>query len=324
MVNYPFKGGNTITQSFGQRPEYYGQFGLAGHEGLDIVPSDTDRTIYCIEDGEVVRDIDDPRSGAYGIYCVILNRETLRAWWYAHASVNNVSIGQKFKRGDKIAVMGGTGNTQGDHLHLGLRLADSFGEAINTNNGFQGFVDPLPILNELNGKDNQPDSVVVEGATFLKLVGNSLNWDATVKYLEITTDPKDTPLEAVKSVIGGFKSRTTDLGNQLTNANAELKNREDQVGRLKEQVLQEQQLRSGLTDSLNSALKKLSEVQTVYEGQLAQKQAVINGLAKNKGELGKQIAILQAENQKLKTNVTANLTIADLFTALAKKIAGRK
>jgi hypothetical protein len=39
LLNTPFKGGNRITQVFGARPEYYHQFRLAGHEGVDMVPS---------------------------------------------------------------------------------------------------------------------------------------------------------------------------------------------------------------------------------------------------------------------------------------------
>lgn len=321
-MNTPFKGGNTITQSYGQRPDYYKQFGLAGHEGADIVPSDTDRTIYCVEDGEVVRDIDDPRSGAYGIYCVILNRDTGRAWWYCHASINNVSLGQKFKRGDKIAVMGGTGNTQGDHLHLGLRMADANGHVINVNNGYQGFVDPMPILAELNKKDNQVDSMVIDTKLFSQLVEGATVRKELAVYLELQ-DPDHTPLETFKSVIGGFKSRITDLGNQLTEKSTEVANREEQVSRLKDQVLQEQELRKGLTDSLNQSIKKLSEVQTVYEGKLSEKQALIDGLGKDKGALNKQIAILQNDIQKLKNSTVSGLTISDLFLALAQKFKGR-
>jgi septal ring factor EnvC (AmiA/AmiB activator) len=323
MMNLPFKGGNTITQSYGQRPEYYKQFGLSGHEGVDIIPSDPDRTIYAVEDGEVVRDIDDPRSGAYGIYCVLLNRATGRAWWYCHESVNDVVMGQQFKKGDRIAVMGGTGNVSGDHLHLGLRLADAQGNALNTNNGFQGFIDPLPVLNELNGAANQPDSVVVAGDVFLKLVGNSTKWDATVQALGITTDPKDTSIETVKSTLGGFKSRITDLTNQLTVATTEVTNREEQVARLKVQCQDSDKLRLELNSKLNDALKRANETAGVYEGQLAGKQAVIDGLGKEKGALNTKVAALQAENQKLKANAAGSLSISDLFTALAKKFAGK-
>ncbi len=149
----PFRNGLRITQKYGEDPSYYGQFGLAGHEGLDLVPKvfNGDNQVVCIEDGEVVRDIDDPVAGkAYGNHVVVLNRATGRAWWYCHLAQNYVEGKQQIKRGEVIGEMGSTGNTNGAHLHLGLRLANINGEAINLNNGYSGFVDPLPVLTKFN------------------------------------------------------------------------------------------------------------------------------------------------------------------------------
>lgn len=158
----PFKRGYLITQLFGVNKAYYSQFGLAGHEGLDLVPTDengkvlnfvagTDNwDILAIEDGEVVRDFDDPSISNYGKYVVVLNRDTKRAWWYAHFANNFVAVGQKIKRGDRLGHMGNTGNSSGAHLHLGLRLSDANGNPVNTNNGFSGFVNPKEILESFN------------------------------------------------------------------------------------------------------------------------------------------------------------------------------
>ncbi len=149
-MNTPFKGGNTTTQTFGKRPEYYEKFGLAGHEGVDFVPADGDPNIYSVEDGELVRVSTDPTASAYGIHIVVLNRESKRSWWYCHLSEEYVATGQSVKRGDKIAKMGNTGNSQGAHLHLGMRYADSSGNPVNVGNGYRGFCDPLPIVQQLN------------------------------------------------------------------------------------------------------------------------------------------------------------------------------
>lgn len=149
-MKVPFKGGYKITQGYGENPDYYKQFGLKSHEGVDLIPEDSDWDVYAIEGGEVVRDVDDPRiGGAYGNLVVILNRETRRAWWYAHNVNNMVSIGDVIKAGQKIARMGATGNVTGPHLHLGLRKSDKNGNALNTNNGNLGFIDPIPVMKEL-------------------------------------------------------------------------------------------------------------------------------------------------------------------------------
>jgi len=145
----PFKNGYKITQLFGNNPTYYGQWGFNGHEGIDLIPTDSDWNIYSMEDGVVLRDVDYTRDN-YGIYCVIWNPDKKRAWWYCHMANNNTSVGQFIKAGEVIGKMGATGKVTGAHLHLGLRLSDATGNAINTDNGFKGFIDPLPLLKELN------------------------------------------------------------------------------------------------------------------------------------------------------------------------------
>ena len=145
----PFKRGYKITQLFGESPTYYSQWGFKAHEGIDLIPTDSDWNIHSMEDGVVLRDIDTPRDN-YGIYCVIWNKDKKRAWWYCHLENNNLNTGQFVKAGDVIGKMGSTGKVTGAHLHLGLRLSDSSGNAINTDNGFKGFIDPLPLLEELN------------------------------------------------------------------------------------------------------------------------------------------------------------------------------
>ncbi len=154
--NTPFKGGNRITQPFGARPEYYKQFKFAGHEGIDLVPIDGDRDMYAIEGGEIVKDVDvpgDPKVNAYGIFIVVYNRATARTWYYCHMVEDYVSKGQVVQRGDKIGRMGGTGNVQGDHLHLNMRTVDALGLPKNPNNGFKGLEDPLPVMDALNAAD---------------------------------------------------------------------------------------------------------------------------------------------------------------------------
>lgn len=152
-LNTPFKGGNRITQNFGERPDYYQQFGFAGHEGIDMVPQDGDRAIYCIEGGMILRDIDipgDPKVNAYGNYVIVFNAPNRRLWYYCHMSENRVQLKQMIKRGDIIGRMGGTGNTQGDHLHLNLKLLDASSLPLTPNNGFRGLSDPLPLAASLN------------------------------------------------------------------------------------------------------------------------------------------------------------------------------
>jgi len=145
----PFKEDYRITQLFGKNPEWYKPYGFNGHEGLDLVPKSGSWDILSMEDGVVVRDVDFSRDN-YGIYCVIWNKEKKRAFWYCHMASNDTAIGAKIEKGQKIGVMGKTGKVTGAHLHLGLRESDANGTAINLDNSYKGFIDPLPLVRELN------------------------------------------------------------------------------------------------------------------------------------------------------------------------------
>ena len=151
-MQIPFSAGATLTQGFGENPQNYQQFGLNGHEGLDYIPKDADKQVYAVESGTVANDVDDPVVGkSYGINVVIFVPTNRRLWTYAHLAQNFVNQGDKVLRGQPIGIMGDTGNTTGPHLHLGLRLADSAGNALNSTNGFKGFVDPAPVVRLLTG-----------------------------------------------------------------------------------------------------------------------------------------------------------------------------
>ncbi|HYD35568.1 MAG TPA: M23 family metallopeptidase [Vitreimonas sp.] len=332
----PFKGGYRLTQTFGKRPEYYRQFGFNGHEGLDLVPLVNkvleDKDIYAVEDGEVLRDVDPgERFDAYGYLTAVWNPLTKRCWWYAHNAFNLVEPGQKIKRGQKIARMGGSGNVQGDHLHLGLTMSDENKVRLNQTNGYKGFIDPEPALKELNqGGVVMANTMTIDTVLFSKLVGNSGKWDLTVKYVELPTDPALTSFEDVQRVVAGYKSRGTDVQNQINAATAELSNRVEQVSRLKDQALNDLNVQKTLLDNAISARIKTEESLGVVQGQVVLKQNQIDAIAKEKGELNTQLVVAQNSasdwqkkyNDLLTTHAVAHITLADAILILAKSFFG--
>ncbi len=135
-----FIGNFPETQGYGANPDYYKQFGLAGHEGIDFgMPEGT--PVISAHDGVVVRDLDNPVEGKnYGIYCVVWDTVQKCATYYCHLSSNVVSVGQKVVKGQLLGYSGNTGNTTGPHLHFNLCRTDEQGNRINTDNGYLGFI----------------------------------------------------------------------------------------------------------------------------------------------------------------------------------------
>ena len=91
-----------VTQAFGINGHIYRQFGLPGHEGIDMrAPDGYD--IFCIFDGEVYR-VEETEVGAYGIQ-VRVRHDTPDGVFksiYAHFKRATVKVGDKVLKGAKL------------------------------------------------------------------------------------------------------------------------------------------------------------------------------------------------------------------------------
>lgn len=102
---WPTHGGR-ITSGFGPR---WGRM----HEGLDIAGV-SNRTIMAADNGKVVQ------AGWNGNYgkCVIIDHGNGYKTLYGHLSSISVSVGDTIEKGEKLGVMGSTGESTGVHLHF--------------------------------------------------------------------------------------------------------------------------------------------------------------------------------------------------------------
>ena len=127
----------SVTSHYGYR-ENPTAAGTQIHRGLDIAaPAGT--PIYSVQDGTVIGAVHGHAS--YGNYILIADdkgRETR----YAHCSVLTATEGQKVKAGDKIAEVGSTGNSTGNHLHIEIK-----------ENG--AYLNPLYLLNYTQKEDSE-------------------------------------------------------------------------------------------------------------------------------------------------------------------------
>ena len=131
-------GEHRITQHFGEHPEWYADYGLAGHEGLDFgVVVGT--PVYASHDGTAI-----PASGTtYGQQVWVYGDGVTTV--YAHLSGFTLGeSGGHVYAGDQLGYSGDTGRSMGAHLHFGLKVSGEYVE------GFRGWIDPEPHLEGKN------------------------------------------------------------------------------------------------------------------------------------------------------------------------------
>ncbi|MEW5989225.1 MAG: M23 family metallopeptidase, partial [Chloroflexota bacterium] len=110
-----------ISQYFGANPQNYAQFGLPGHEGVDIVAPPGSQ-VFCVAAGRVSRVITDPGAHSYGIHVRVQHQDGYQTL-YAHLQEARVREEQDVEAGQVIGLADNTGNSFGSHLHLGLKKA---------------------------------------------------------------------------------------------------------------------------------------------------------------------------------------------------------
>lgn len=111
-INYGVVSGRRISSLYGSRIHP-----ITGrrrfHDGLDIAAIQGNG-VYAYTEGRV---IEAGWNGGYGIAILIDHGNGLRTR-YGHLSKINVRIGQRVRTGERIGLVGSTGNSTGPHLHF--------------------------------------------------------------------------------------------------------------------------------------------------------------------------------------------------------------
>lgn len=129
-----------ITQGFGERPAVYAQFGLKGHNGIDL-RAETGTPIYAPFEG--IAHIHDEGDKGYGKY-IKITKDGLE-FTIAHLSQFLIQDGQKVYMGDRIALSGGTGFVTAPHFHGTMKRLNEKGQVLDYDNGFKGAIDWLAL-----------------------------------------------------------------------------------------------------------------------------------------------------------------------------------
>lgn len=265
-----------MTQGFGERPEYYKQFGLKAHEGLDIIPTGSIWDILCLADGVVVNESDDPRSGAYGIWLTVWHPTLRKATQYCHLKENYVEPGDKVVEGKKIGVMGKSGNVTGAHLHLNLFETDENGVRLNRNNGYLGGIDPFPFLQQDNPESTTPQQ----------------DYDAC----RLARDSHWNDLVSLKDALGvtGEYSITTMLSRaeQLFGYELEVGKKDQEIEKLKQEA-------TSVQSKLNKALQVNTEAQKIIREHEQVIEVLQSESATQKRALEDSETVIRQSNDKI-------------------------
>jgi len=153
MILNPVVGPSRITQSYGEREEYYQAMSNGywfSHPGVDFAgenPGDKPGIRASYDCRCRKRNDQDPHG-----YGLMVELETMpdfkgevRVLRYAHLDYCKLHEGDLVSIGDEFAIMGTTGNSTGVHLHLEM-WREKDGKRLNESNGNHGRLDFEPYL----------------------------------------------------------------------------------------------------------------------------------------------------------------------------------
>ena len=124
-------GSGRVSQRFGEHPDWYAPYGMAGHNGIDYAAY-TGTPVLAAHVG-VVQVGNDP--GGFGNYVKVVGSRMTTL--YAHLSHVSVQAGDRVQAGEQLGNVGSTGNSTGPHLHFGLRIAGV------RNQAYGNWLDPM-------------------------------------------------------------------------------------------------------------------------------------------------------------------------------------
>lgn len=312
-----------LTQSYGVNADYYKQWNLLFHEGIDF--GNKNKSIVFrnpLPRAVVLQDWDTTKDN-YGEYVVLWDYVQKIGIWVAHFDDNFVSIGDELKAGDKVGEMGGTGNTNGEHIHLNFVLTDDNGNRLYRTKGQNwGFLDPQHPL------DNNPP---------IKLPGipeYRVNW---VKNLDSPTPPAPTPPPVDHSKceeeLRRSRQETTDARNDRGLMYVDLGVAEkvtDDPGVEKgleaiKQIRKERdQAKEDLAVSARACQNQIGTLKAATSDFLDDVTKKVNKPIKSYEEVSNVIGLLQDEIVELKTNNYKNVDNTILFFQIIKNVLGVK
>lgn len=238
------------------------------------------RDVFAISDG-IVKTGSESRAGNY----VNLYSGNKR-WLYGHLASISVKNGQAVKAGQKLGVMGATGNAQGIHLHLSLYIngvesnpelhitntpvkKEDSGVKIGSGNNWYNRLNKLhhqvrgrelgrPVFNSYVGKDtlkyieDLSDNKEADTVQHWQNVGKTAvndRWDKQIYGLQDVVKAKDKELAALKKAIADDKIEDAKVLAKLAKLEA-------QSDKAEADAKEHEKVKSGFVDALLDIFNK--------------------------------------------------------------------
>lgn len=260
-----------IAQGFGAKTTY------GYHEGADAnlkTGGDTDlgKPIYAISDGVVTSVHNHTTKPTFGNHIHIQHDGPWGTIWchFAHCQSIVVKEGDKIKEGQLVAYVGKSG-TDFAHNHWAIKLAPTGIDGIaKTLDDLNKWTDPvafvrrwmnMPTNNDTSDRrpywfdlinkvvwDKPREEITDEMVSqFTKEYPSqrerSGRWDQlVVGKLNLSDDSNQVSVEDVLRVLSGYKSRVTDLQNQLSECQANVVNKDSKISNLEDTLLNREKL----------------------------------------------------------------------------------
>lgn len=320
-----FQGNPPVSQVYKNNPEYYKQFGLAGHEGVDYATA-VGVPVIAPFDYKILRDNDDFKNNNYGNFIVVWDPVQKCAVWFCHLSENNVSFNQTGKKGDVLGKTGNSGNSTGPHCHVNFVETDAGGARLNMNNGYQGFLNILDsnLVEWKLGGTTMPTQPTLP----VELQHYVENWKdiAIQKGLDVNNsmfaDYRNIDSIIAKhnaengAIIKGKQDTIDNLNQQINDRNNDIVQLNAQISTLKSQLLESQTREASLTEQA----KQIPSLKEQIEELERQKKS----WADREPVYKKAIKDLTAENDALKKNWLKGLLTSILGNIFNKKGGEKK
>lgn len=190
---WPCPGYSRISSKFGNRTCPF--HGKELHDGVDLAaPAGT--AIFAARPGTVTKS---GKNGDYGNY-ISIDHGGGMVTFYAHCKTLLVKNGASVSAGQKIATVGSTGSSTGNHLHFGMHKN---GEKVNP-------------LNYVAASDNAgnytgPNSKSSSSSSSTESSGTSSGTSSSTSASDSSSEKKDITTVVVKSVTGSSSTQKSTL-----------------------------------------------------------------------------------------------------------------